>query len=105
MPRLKRLRLYYLFQCRPVEGVKNQFQVPLKKAARIVDEAKKSMSGPAKAFRFVMSHPRGKIEIIGNNQERMIFKFHQAKNEEDASKIFFMDIKDDEAWLENLQEI
>ena len=96
---------YYLFQCRPVEGVKNQFQVPLKKAARIVDEAKKSMSGPAKAFRFVMSHPRGKIEIIGNDQDRMIFKFHQAKNEQDASRIFFMDIKDDDAWLENLQPI
>src|SRR5699024_2801921 len=31
---------YYIFQCRPVTGVKSRFQVPLLEGCRIVDEAK-----------------------------------------------------------------
>ena len=64
---------YYIFQCRPVEGVKNQFQVPLVKGVSIVDEGKNRMSGPAKAIRYVMSHPRGKIEILGRVGDELLF--------------------------------
>lgn len=90
---------YYLFQCRPVEGVKNQFQVPLVKGAEIVDEAKSSLSGPAKAFRYALSHPKGKIEIIGRVGSELLFKFHQAKNSEDEARIFTRPVKEDECWF------
>ncbi len=67
---------YYVFQCRPVSGVKNQFQVPLKRGCRLIDEAKNNLSGMAKSFRYSMSHKTGKIEILGSmNEGKMIFKY------------------------------
>lgn len=56
---------YYIFQCRPVSGVKNQFQIPLKYAVKIIDETRKKLNGISKSFKYAMSHPTGKIEIIG----------------------------------------
>ncbi|NLK37476.1 MAG: KamA family radical SAM protein [Epulopiscium sp.] len=92
---------YYVFQCRPVAGVKNQFQVPLQKAYRIVQEAKNRQNGHGKSFRFVFSHPTGKIEIIGVLPDgRMIFQYHQAKYPENRGKILIRDIKEDQTWLE-----
>lgn len=68
---------YYIFQCRPVTGVKGHFQVPICEGIRIVDEAKSYQNGFGKAVRYVMSHPLGKIEIIGElNPQEVIFKFH-----------------------------
>lgn len=90
---------YYIFQCRPVEGVKNQFQVPLVKGVSIVDEGKSRMSGPAKAIRYVMSHPRGKIEILGRVGDEILFKFHQAKYKEDEARIFTRPVVMDECWF------
>ena len=90
---------YYVFQCRPVEGVKNQFQVPLERGSFIVDNAKKMMSGPAKAFRYVMSHPSGKIEILGKLGDEMLFKYHQAKRVEDSSRFFTRKAVSDECWF------
>lgn len=91
---------YYIFQCRPVSGVKNQFQVPIKRACKIIEEAKKNLSGISKSFRYSMSHPTGKIEILGTmNNEKVLFKYHQTKYDKDVGKIFEMDLKDDQAWL------
>lgn len=90
---------YYIFQCRPVEGVKNQFQVPLVKGVSIVDAGKNRMSGPAKAIRYVMSHPRGKIEILGRVGDELLFKFHQAKYKEDEARIFTRPVVMDECWF------
>lgn len=93
---------YYVFQCRPVEGVKNQFQVPLVRGARIVDEAKAEMSGIAKAFRYAMSHPDGKFEILGSAGEgKLLFKFHQAKDRADNGRLFVCDVADDQCWLDD----
>lgn len=92
---------YYIFQCRPVEGVKNQFQVPLIKGIDIVENAKRKMNGQAKSVRFAMSHPTGKIEILGKTSERrMLFKYHQAKCDEDQSRMFDADIENTQCWLD-----
>ncbi len=95
---------YYVFQCRPVEGVKNQFQVPLIRGVQIVDGAKARMSGIAKGFRYVMSHPTGKIEIVGrvpsgDRAGDMIFKYHQAKYPEDQARIFIVPVDEGQCWL------
>lgn len=95
---------YYIFQCRPVAGVQNQFQVPFVKGIEIVETAKKYMSGQAKAVRFAMSHPTGKIEIVGNlGNNKMLFKYHQAKYEKDSSRIFTVDVTDDQCWLGEIE--
>ena len=91
---------YYVFQCRPVRGVKNQFQVPLRRGAEIIKGAKNLQNGIGKSFRYVMSHETGKIEILGiNNRDEVVFQYHQAKYEQDVSRIFTLPISDDLAWL------
>lgn len=91
---------YYIFQCRPVTGVKNQFQLPIKKGVEIVEKAKAVQNGQAKCVKYCMSHPLGKIEIIGEAQNgEMIFKFHQAKYEQDDGRIFMLKLDDSDGWL------
>ncbi|TCK87960.1 KamA family protein [Natranaerovirga hydrolytica] len=93
---------YYVFQCRPVKGVANNFQVPLKEGYKIIEEAKLSLNGHGKRFRYIMSHITGKIEIVGQlNDEEMIFKYHQAKDPKNMGKIFTKKITDD-AWLSDI---
>lgn len=92
---------YYIFQCRPVKGIRKMFQVPLTEAVQIVDRAKNVQNGIGKSVRFVMSHPRGKIEILGKAaDDALLFKFHQAKCTEDAARIFCVKVKPDTIWLD-----
>ena len=91
---------YYIFQCRPVRGVKNQFQVPLERGVRIVDEAKNMQNGQGKCIRYCMSTPRGKIEILGELPDgQMLFKFNQAKDGADAAKLFAARLEPGQCWL------
>lgn len=93
---------YYIFQCRPVRGVKTNFQVPLLQAYKIVDKAKSMQNGFGKCVRFAMSHPLGKIEIIGEIEKtQMLFKFHQNKKTEDTARIFTRTITPEATWLDD----
>lgn len=92
---------YYIFQCRPVEGVKNQFQVPFLEGIRIVDAARQLMNGQSKGARYALSHVTGKIEILGLNPDgQMIFKYHQAKDQKNNARIFQMKLEENQAWLD-----
>lgn len=92
---------YYIFQCRPVRGVKNQFQVPLKRGVKIVDAAKNMQNGQGKCIRYCMSTPRGKIEVLGELPDgQMLFKFNQAKADDDAAKIFTMNLDEKQCWID-----
>lgn len=91
---------YYVFQCRPVKGVKNQFQVPIETGYEIVEKAKSIQNGLGKCFRYAMSHTTGKIEIIGKSSDgEMIFKYHQARDKKDSSRIFTRKLAPDQCWL------
>jgi len=91
---------YYVFQCRPVKGVKNQFQVPLEAGYEIVEKAKNMVNGIAKSFRYVLSHETGKIEVLGKIASgEMLFKYHQAQLKENAGKIFTKKLEARECWL------
>lgn len=92
---------YYVFQCRPVKGVKDHFQVPLHRGAEIVEEAKRMQNGQGKSFRYCMSLPKGKVEILGElSGEEMLFKFHQAKHPEDHGRIFTHKVESGQCWLD-----
>ena len=94
---------YYVFQCRPVTGVKSTFQVPLSRGYDIVEGAKAMQNGQGKCLKYCMSHPRGKIEIAGKLEDgTMLFKFHQAKYDRDAGRIFIRRLSKDGAWLPDL---
>ncbi|MDA3931902.1 MAG: KamA family radical SAM protein [Tenericutes bacterium] len=90
---------YYVFQCRPVKGV-THFQVPISKGIDILNLAKKDLNGISKAFRYIMSHPRGKIEIIDKTDSEFIFKFHQNKYKEDENRFFTKKINESARWLD-----
>lgn len=90
---------YYIFQCRPVTGVKNQFQIPLEKGYEIVEAAKNLQNGFGKALKYVLSHETGKIEILGKAENgEMIFKYHQSKDSENRSRIFMRKLEPDQCW-------
>ena len=91
---------YYVFQCRPVTGVMSSFQVPLREGYQIVQGAMQMQNGQGKSFRFVLSHVTGKIEILGClDGQKMLFKYHQAKDPADAGRIITREIADDQRWL------
>lgn len=91
---------YYVFQCRPVSGVKNTFQVPFAEGYDIVERAKAMQNGQGKCLKFCMSHPAGKIEIAGKLDDGSIaFKFHQTKDEVNEGRIFVKKLPSDAAWL------
>lgn len=93
---------YYIFQCRPVCGVKNQFQLSLLHGSQIVETAKHLMSGQAKSVRYAMAHKSGKIEILGALPDgSMLFKYHQAKEAENTSRIFAKRLSETDGWLED----
>ena len=94
---------YYFFQCRPVKGVKNHFQVPICKGVGIIDEAKKYCNGLSKRFGFIMSHRTGKIEILGLFENEIYFKYHQAKNRKSIGKIFKRPMNENAGWLDDFK--
>ena len=94
---------YYVFQCRPVKRAKKQFQVPIFEGVNIIEKAKTRCNGLSKRFRYIMSHRTGKIEIIGIVDNYIYFKYHQAKNRGDISKIFKRKIDTKAAWLDDFK--
>ena len=103
---------YYVFQCRPVIGAKNRFQVPLLRGCVVIERARKHLNGLAKSFRFIMSHDMGKIEILGPsgrvvtesddgpNLQPVLFKLHQARDKKNLGRIFSLNIDPDICWLD-----
>ncbi|MCI5144465.1 MAG: KamA family radical SAM protein, partial [Candidatus Electrothrix sp. AR3] len=91
---------YYLFQCRPVTSVKENFQVPLRTACWIVDEARFRLDGLSKRFRFVMSHPTGKIEVLGWNEGKVYAKYLQTNQKALHNKIFQKPVSKEAGWLD-----
>lgn len=97
---------YYIFQCRPVTGVKGRFQVPLLEGIRITAEARDMQNGFGKSVRYAMSHHRGKIEILGcltgsSDRNTAVFKFQQARNDTDASTLFTRPLLPTDTWLDD----
>lgn len=96
---------YYIFQCRPVKRVQHHFQVPLHQGYDIVEAAKGMLNGHSKRFRFIMSHRKGKIEIVGRKHDEIFFKFHQARNPANTGKFFSRHISPGQGWLADTEEI
>jgi len=93
---------YYVFQCRPVKRVKQQFTIPLYKGYWVVEEAKKKLNGHSKRFKYVMSHRTGKIEIIGIMNDEIYLKYNQAENDKNIGKFFKKKLNKTAAWLDDL---
>jgi len=95
---------YYVFQCRPVKRVQHHFQVPLHRGYEIVEAAKERLNGHSKRFRYIMSHKKGKIEIVGRKGDEVFFKFHQARDPDNNGKFFSRRINPRQGWLHDSEE-
>lgn len=91
---------YYVFQCRPVTAVKAGFQLPLIETYQLIRQTRPMLNGISKRFRLIMSHVRGKIELIGLEGNELFFKFHNAKSPEDVGKIFTRTLTPTASWLD-----
>ncbi len=100
------LRPYYLFQTRPVLGA-SRFQVPLREGVTLVRAAQHNLSGIQKTFRYVMSHVTGKIEILGFDAktDRLILRYHQAKDPNMVGLVFSKNCAADARWLDELTAV
>ena len=97
---------HYLFQCRPVKGVKSHFQVPLQEGFRITQAALALQNGLGKGIDYTMSHVTGKIRILDTDDNgRMLFQYKQAKNPKNIGRIFSLDIQPDQTWLPDQIEL
>jgi KamA family protein len=94
---------HYVFQCRPVLGVLNRFQVPLVRGSKIVNAANAQQNGLGKSADYTMSHVTGKIRILGSDEDgRMVFQYKQAKDPKRVGQIFSRLLAPDVCWLEDL---
>jgi KamA family protein len=92
---------YYIFQCRPTRG-NSAFLVPLVRAAAIVEQAQRRVSGLSRRARFCLSHASGKIEVCGADDRHLYARYHRAKHAADAGR-FLVFVRDDEAvWFDDL---
>ena len=92
---------YYVFQCRPLEGVKHHFQVPICEGLRIVEKAKANCNGLSKRFKYVMSHITGKIEILGIMNGDIYFKYHESKDRKNLGVMFKRCVNEKAGWLDD----
>ncbi len=95
---------YYFFQCRPTEG-NAPFDIPLVKTFRVIEEAKRLVSGLAKRIRFVMSHELGKIEMVGLTDQHIYLRFHRARYSADEGRFMIFQRNDQAFWLDDLSPV
>lgn len=91
---------HYIFQCRPVVGAKNYFQVPLLEGSRIVNAANAMQNGLGKCADYTMSHYTGKIRILGQTGENeLLFQYKQGRDPSRIGEIFTRRMEEGQAWL------
>ena len=95
---------YYVFQCRPTAGNKT-YSVPLERAYEIFEQARMASSGLAKRARLVMSHDRGKIEILGLTDSHVIFKYLRAAEDDDSSRLMVFERDPEAHWFDDYTDL
>ena len=97
---------YYLYQCMPVARVRHHFQVPLKSAVDMVDQARSRLDGYGKRFKFIIGHDIGKLEICGRVGNKVLLKQIHARTgfEEESSRILVRELNETGGWLDDLAE-
>jgi len=94
---------YYVFQCRPAKG-NRIFSVPLEEAYAIFEKARGMCSGLAKRARFVMSHKKGKIEVVGVDATHTYFRYNQAAEPADLGRFVVCERNPDACWFDDYRE-
>ncbi len=97
---------HYIFQCRPVAGVKSRFSIPLRQGSRIVQDTLARQNGLGKSADYTISHITGKIRVLGETENGdLLFQYKQAKDPSLLGKIFSLPLAKDAVWLPEKFEI
>jgi lysine 2,3-aminomutase len=78
---------YYLLHCRPVTG-NEPFMTTVQEGLAIVQRTRRRLNGLARGFRYVASHESGKIEVVGQVGDQLVFRFHEARIPEEDGEVF-----------------
>ena len=95
---------YYVFQCRPTLG-NYAYSVPVEKSYEIFEQARMRTSGLGKRARFIMSHTRGKIEVVGKTENFVFMRLHRAANPVEKSKFIIVKSNPAAYWFDDYQEV
>lgn len=93
---------YYVFQTRPAIGNK-PYAVPVVKAFRIFQEARRNIAGTAKRAIFVMSHRVGKIEVVGLDDSRIYMRYHRSLDHEVSGEMIVARRNDEGYWFDDFE--
>lgn len=94
---------YYLFICRPTQGNRH-FTVPVEEALGIFERARKRCSGLGKRARLVMSHASGKIEVVGQDEEKTFFRYHSRAAGVGQEGLFGFARNPEALWFDDYEE-
>lgn len=102
---------YYVFICRPAIG-NYKYTVPVEEAWQIFTDAQSLCSGLDKKAKLVMSHFKGKIEVVGpldliidgELQKFFVMKYHRAAEEQNEGKIFLVESNPSARWLDDYEK-
>lgn len=91
---------YYIFACRPTSG-NYTYAVPIEKAYDIFIEATRVSSGIAKNARFILSHEKGKHEIIGKDKDYIFFRKHNVVDVDTNGMLIKAKLNENAYWLDD----
>ncbi|HUU99081.1 MAG TPA: KamA family radical SAM protein [Phycisphaerae bacterium] len=95
---------YYLFQGRPTAG-NEPYEVPIVRGWQILREASRRGSGLAQRVRYVMSHAKGKLEILAVDDHYIYLRFHRAKDPALRGALLTCKRDDEAVWLDDLEVV
>lgn len=90
---------YYLLHCRPTTG-NEPFITTVQEGLATVQRTRRLLNGLARSFRYVASHESGKIEVVGQAGDQLVFRFHQARMPEEDGKTFMWPADDVLTWFD-----
>lgn len=91
---------YYIFCCRPTAG-NYTYAIPIEEGYRIFRNAVKNNSGLAKTPKFIMSHEKGKIEVVGLFDGKIMMRKHNWANEKENQEMMQYPSNPHAYWFED----
>jgi KamA family protein len=95
---------YYVFHCVPTVG-NAPYTLPLVRGLAVVRGALASGSGLARRARYVMSHERGKIEIVAADATHLYLRYLEAVDPHDVGRLVICRRDDTAQWLDDLEVV
>lgn len=92
----------YLFHPRPVRHG-THFQLSIEEGLRLVEQVRRSCSGPVKRFRYVLAQEDGKLELVGaigsGDARQLVVRWHQIRRGLARPAVETLPLPADKTWI------